>query len=192
MADLKKRFIDILFEDENEEELAEDSNYEQDVETSSEPKKESTILARDVLYRKNGASAFINLNETPRTDIRKNEEKPEEYEFSSQISPIFGLIKENEKKTVSVNPDIIQAQTNKPSDSHLDIITSPFYGYANKEDAQKNNYDVRSAIEENEEEELHHLFDKEEETLNSSYDDLDSNPLEDEEISLFRLFGENK
>lgn len=195
MADLKKKFIDILFEDDvDEQELQDDAYYAQKVETPVKPIKESPIKAKDILYRKSDSSAFINLDETPKEketftldDIKKNE-----YEMSSQISPIFGLIKESTKKVINVDPNITEAQTNKPSDSHLDIITSPIYGYATKEDAQENNYDVRSAIGENEDEELHNLFDEQENSLNNSYNDFVSNPIDEEEISLFRLFGENK
>lgn len=195
MADLKKKFIDILFEDDvDEQELQDDAYYAQKEEKPVEKTiDESPIKAKDILYRKSNASAFINLNE-PRPEketFTLDEIKKDEYEMSSQISPIFGVIKENVKKVVNVDPNVTEAQTNKPSDSHLDIITSPIYGYATKEDARENNYDVRSAIGENEDEQLHQLFD-EEESLNNSYDSLDSNPLDDEEISLFRLFGENK
>lgn len=195
MADLKKKFIDILFEDEDgEQELKEDSYYEQE-QKPVEIKKESPIKAKDIMYRKSGSSAFIDLNETSKEEFSVEDLKTEEYEMSSQISPIFGLIKENKKKVVNVNPEIMESQTNKPSDAHLDIITSPIYGYGNKEDAQDNNYDVKGIDAETEIEsetqELHHLFD-EEESLNNSYDTLEANPLDEEEISLFRLFGENK
>lgn len=196
MADLKKKFIDILFEDDvDEQELQDDSYYVEKEETPvvSKPVEESPIKAKDILYRKSSSSAFINLNEpTEKDTFTLDDLKKDEYEMSSQISPIFGLIKESPKKVMNVDPNITEVQTNKPSDSHLDIITSPIYGYATKEDAKENNYDVRSAIGENEDEQLHQLFDQEEESLNNSYDSLDSNPLDDEEISLFRLFGENK
>lgn len=196
MADLKKKFIDILFEDDvDEQELQDDSYYVEKEVTPvvSKPVEESPIKAKDILYRKSSSSTFINLNEpTEKETFTLDDLKKDEYEMSSQISPIFGLIKESPKKVMNVDPNVTEAQTNKPSDSHLDIITSPIYGYATKEDAKENNYDVRSAIGEDEDEQLHQLFDQEEESLNNSYDSLDSNPLDDEEISLFRLFGENK
>lgn len=186
MADLKKKFIDILFEENDEE--------EESVVSSAEAVKrsESPIKAKDVLYRKSSNSVFVNLNEQPKTveQAPVQEEKPNVYEMSSQISPIFGVIKENKPKTVNYKPEITESQTNKPSDSHLDIITSPIYGYGNKEDTMDNDYDVKSITDENEEDELHHLFD-EEESLNNSYNDM-QNDSSDEEISLFRLFGDNK
>lgn len=199
MADLKKKFIDILFEDDLEEpEYQEDFNDEEKKEPE-EVKKESTILAKDILYRKAGQSAFINLNENTKVEqiVEKNDEL---YEMSSQISPIFGLIKENKPKTVNVNPESTETQTSKPADSHLDIITSPIYGYGSKEDAIDNNYDVKDILDDNRndnyyqvsDDELHNLFDKEEEILNSSYDSLDTKLDDEEEISLFRLFGDSK
>lgn len=198
MADLKKKFIDILFEeDSDEQELIEDSYEKEDL--SEKPKKESTILAKDILYRKPGASAFINLNETHSNNqtVIEEEVTNENYEMSSQISPVFGLIKENEKKVFNVSPEITETQTIKPSDSHLDIITSPIYGYGNKEDAIDNNYEVRNIVDdyenveltEDETAELHHLFD-DEDKLNKSYDTLETST-DDEEISLFKLFGDN-
>ena len=197
MADLKKKFIDILFEDDvDEQELQDDAYYAQKADKPSKNIEESPIKAKDILYRKSSSSTFINLTDpcinNDDDTFSVEDLKKDEYEMSTQISPIFGVIKENVKKTINVDPVITEAQTNKPSDAHLDIITSPIYGYATKEDAQDNNYDVKSAIGENEDEELHHLFDEQEESLNDSYDALDSNPLDEEEISLFRLFGENK
>lgn len=196
MADLKKKFIDILFEDDpNEQEIEENSNL-----SSPEVKqvrKEAPILAKDILYHKSGSSAFINLDETVgNKDTHVQVESVEEYEMSSQISPIFGVIKENTKKTINVNPEITESLTSRPTDSHLDIITSPIYGYGNKENAIDNNYEVRNIVDDsvqevNEEDELHHLFD-EEESLNRSYDTMTNDSSNDDEISLFRLFGENK
>lgn len=203
MADLKKKFIDILFEDDLEEQEYQEESYETESVKPVEEKKESPILAKDILYRKAGQSAFINLNEQPKQDTFVEDTK-DTYEMSSQISPIFGLLKENKPKVVNVNPETTETQTSKPADAHLDIITSPIYGYGNKEDAIDNNYDVKDILVDNnesiqsnvyqatEDDELHNLFDKEEEILNSSYDSLDTRVDDEEEISLFRLFGENK
>ena len=192
-GELKKRFIDILFEDDVADDELEDKTVQGSRNVNSTVKKtDSAILAKDILYRKTGGSAFINLDEKPNTSKKSSvENKDEEYEMSSQISPMFGLIKEN-KKTVNtpVKPEITESQTNKPSDSHLDIITSPIYGYGNKEDAQDNDYYVRG-INSQDEEELHHLFD-EDEYLNNSYENMNGQTNDDEEISLFRLFGENR
>lgn len=193
-GELKKKFIDILFEDEVDDEELQDNEVEEVAASTPEVKRsESSILAKDILYRKSGGSAFINLNEEIAKDNTYTPEtKKEEYEMSSQISPMFGLIKENKRKAYEPTPEITETQTNKPADSHLDIITSPIYGYGNKEDAQDNNYDVKGIIEEDETQELHHLFD-EEEYLNNSYESSSqTNDDNNDEISLFRLFGENR
>lgn len=198
MADLKKKFIDILFEDEEESEVLDLIEEEEKKNTKSVEKKESTILAKDILYRKPGTSAFINLDETS-IKLSNDEPKVEDvYEMSSQISPIFGIIKENKPKSLNIDQGVIDTQTNKPVDSHLDIITSPIYGYGNKEDAMKNNYDVKGIDSENEEVELHQLFD-DEDSVNETLQEITTNVnnIKDEqedsdEISLFRLFGENK
>lgn len=202
MADLKKKFIDILFEDEiDEDEISEVTSFEEKKmaavqRAASRPIDDSPIKAKDILYRKSNSSPFVNLNENVKSVYQPKEEyKNEEYEMSSQISPIFGLIRENKtKSSTNIAPEITEAQTNKPSDSHLDIITSPIYGYSTKENAKENDYDVKGIISENEDDELHHLFD-EEDTLNASYQNLSddfNNNNDDEEISLFRLFGDNK
>lgn len=198
MADLKKKFIDILFEDEEESEVLDLIEEEEKKNTKPVEKKESTILAKDILYRKPGTSAFINLDETS-IKLSNDEPKVEDvYEMSSQISPIFGIIKENKPKSLNIDQGVIDTQTNKPVDSHLDIITSPIYGYGNKEDAMKNNYDVKGIDSENEEVELHQLFD-DEDSVNETLQEITTNVnnIKDEqedsdEISLFRLFGENK
>lgn len=186
MADLKKKFIDILFEDDVDEEELQDSSY------LATKNGGQSIDAKDILYRKNDSSPFINIEEKLDSNSEQESEDVDEYEMSSQISPIFGLLKESKRKSAEFDSEVIETQTNKPNDSHLDIITSPIYGYSNKEDASDNNYEVKDILNENEEEELHHLFD-EEEKLNFSYSnqDLDDDTSSDD-ISLFRLFGENK
>jgi len=192
MADIKKKFIDILFEDEDEESEALEIEKKVNKEKSFETKKESTINAKDILYRKPGASVFVNLDETPNNYNKEEKESNDIYEMSSQISPIFGVIKESKPKNVTYDKDIIDTQTNKPVDSHLDIITSPIYGYGSKEDAMANNYDVKG-IEEADatDEELHNLFDTQDlagslKKVNYTNDD----DIDFEDISSFKLFGD--
>ena len=195
MADLKKKFIDILFEDDaEEEEIADEipSEERKSIAAANAKKniEESPIKAKDILYRKSSTSPFVNLNETKKpSSVVKEEFTKEEYEMTSQISPIFGLLQENKDEKITVVSNLNETQTNKPTDSHLDIITSPIYGYSSGDSLPQDNNDQ---VREDEEEELHHLFD-EEESLNVSYDTL-SQKLEEgsDEISLFRLFGENK
>lgn len=198
MADLKKKFIDILFEeDDPEQEVREDSYYSNTpdikIENIVKTNNDNESKSEPVLHRSD-RSAFINLDE-------KNTEKhddidtviKEEYEMSSQISPMFGVLKESKKREYTFDENIEKHQTKKPLDSHLDIITSPIYGYANKEDAKKDNFEVKNIIDDVDEEELHHLFDSEEEYLDKSYnEETNDDLLTDEDISLFRLFGDNK
>lgn len=174
MADLKKRIYDILFEDDEAEiELAEkisDSNDKK--EYIVDTKEDTSIKAKDILYRK--SDIFVDLNEKikPVDDYVSNTN--DSYVFSSQISPIFGLIKEEKK----VNNDVVvdKKQISKPADSHLDIITSPIYGYGTKESDDLDSYmdsvtSVQEPLEIYQEDNL--------DILN-----------EDEEISLFKLFGD--
>ena len=190
MADLRKKFMDILFEDE-EDDYQPDNIFEDS--KKSKPENDSPIRAKDILYRKPSTSAFIDLEEKPKESYTANsdariEEKHEVYEMSSQISPIFGLIKEKKKKVAQKSPEVVDTLTNRPADSHLDIITSPIYGYGNKEDARLNDYEVKD-ITNDDEEELHQLFDNDAQ-LEKSYEEYEKR--EDEEISLLKLFGDNK
>ena len=201
MKDIKKRFIDILFEsdDEDEEEVV---PVAEPVKKKEAVKKEETSFnAKDVLYRKSDQSAFINLEETIKTVKENKAAKEEEYELSSQISPIFGLIKEN-KPTYKKPADTGRDETllSKPDDSHLEIITSPIYGYGTKDDQ-----DISSLVIDNgyaeDEEELHRLLDvdpqasdyvrlsnpEKEEFI---YPEESRNREEDEDITLFDIFGD--
>ena len=190
MSDFKNKFMDILFEDEPEDEINESNKG---ISSSDTNKGNLSFNAKDLLYKKNGSSPFIDLDETVKSFEESIAPKEnEEYELSSQISPIFGVIKKEEKKVVKVAPEIIKSQTIKPSDSHLDIITSPIYGYGNKEDAIDNNYDVKGISEDeviDEDEQLHNLFDNNDP---SDIDVMSNDNFDEEDISLFRLFGENK
>ena len=188
MSDLKQKFLDILFEDEDDETEVKDTPVIKKEAVKKEEKKEeieeSAIKAKDILYRKAGKSPFINLDNTTKgTHFDLNDSN--QYEMSSQISPIFGLIANEDKRKVNVSSEITESQITKPADSHLDIITSPIYGYGSKEDAMDNNYDVKGLSANDED--MRSLFDSADEpfdTLSSSSDDND--------VNLFELFGEDK
>ena len=183
--DIKKKFIDILFEpDDDEEEIVEKKETAKPVK-----KQESTVNARDILYRKPEKSAFINLEE-------KKEKKQDigvetvygDYEFSSQISPIFGVIKENKPNFVS-NTSVNESLVSKPDNSHLEIITSPIYGYGSREDYSKDHIDINEVLADTDEEELHRLLDEDYGYDAHTYDDIDD---DDEELDLFSLFNEDE
>ena len=132
--------------------------------------------AKDFLYKKSEQSAFIDLD-PPKKNERKVISTPDgEYEFSSQISPIFGVIKENDYK-VNTKSDPDTKIVNKPDSSHLEIITSPIYGYAKQNDAQ---YNYNEYFEDTSEQELHELLDDDFQD-DHTYDDF----ADDEEINLF-------
>ena len=195
MGDLKNKFMDILFEDDTDDDVSDNENVDKNnIKEKANITNTTGINVKDLLYRKSDSSPFIDLEETIASssnnivdgDLNNNDE----YELSAQISPIFGVIKKAERKTTKVSSEIIKSQTVKPADSHLDIITSPIYGYGNKEDAIDNNYNVKGVGEyiNDEEEQLHDLFD------NNDPSDMDvmSDDSLDDDISLFRLFGDNK
>ena len=179
--DIKQKFINILFEPEDGEESVQ--------ETTEKAIIDSPIKAKDILYRKQGSSAFINYKDV--TPTVNEENKDENYEFSSHISPIFGVIKEASKKTsTSFNKEVTETQTNKPESSHLDIITSPIYGYGSKEQAMEGNYEVKGIGEESDEE-LHRVFSDEDELLEQSFAQTEDEEVKEEEnINLFNLFGD--
>ncbi len=184
--DIKKKFIDILFEPDEDDEV-----YEKPVEEKKKPvkKQENTVKAKDILYRKPEKSAFIDLNEKKKKEDqqKKAEEVYGDYEFSSQISPIFGVIKENKpefKSSVSANESLV----NKPDSSHLEIITSPIYGYGTRDDYIKDNLDFNHVLEDTDEEELHRLLDDDLDFGSHTYDDFD----EDEELNLFNDLEEEE
>ena len=191
--DIKKKFIDILFEpEEDEEEIFEKPK------TAEKParKQENTVKAKDILYRKSEGSAFINLEEKKKPEEKKVEDDHVDYEFSSQISPIFGLIKENKPDISSVSSGSAnESLLSKPDSSHLEIITSPFYGYGSREDYEKEHPDLFGELPLSEEDELHRLLDGDddgygysEHTYDDFEEDYDNGKIE--EISLFHSLDE--
>ena len=183
--DIKKKFIDILFEPDDE-----DVIYEKPEEEKKPVKRpESTVKAKDILYRKPERSAFIDLEEKKAEQQQKQVKSVVgDYEFSSQISPIFGVIKENKpefKSNVSANESLIS----KPDNSHLEIITSPIYGYGKREDFEKESDDFGNALQENDEEELHRLLGDDFGYDEHTYDDFEGNI---EEIDLFNSYDEEE
>ena len=79
---------------------------------------------------------------------------------------------------------------NRPDSSHLEIITSPIYGYGNREDFEKEHPDLFTDLSSaSEEEELHRLLDEDYGFDDHTYDDIDD---DDEEINLFNAYGEDE
>ncbi|MBO4358711.1 MAG: hypothetical protein J5796_02805 [Erysipelotrichaceae bacterium] len=133
-AGIKKKFLDILFEDYEDDEAEEEKAVETPI-FKDEEKPESPVNAREVLYRKKEGSAFIDLDETVKPDVVSEEEKiKKEYEMSSQLSPIFGVVGEKQRN-IQPKMEVDDTQTNRPESSHLDIITSPIYGYGQQDES---------------------------------------------------------
>lgn len=186
---IKKKFIDILFEpdDDEEQDLFVEETVKEIKKKEIKEKRESepAVKAKDILYKKpEKTSAFINLDETKPV---KNEVKTStssvadsDYEFSSQISPIFGVLKESQHVPIKKR-ETDESLVNKPESSHLEIITSPIFGYGQRE----GEYDIPIS----EEDELHYLFDEgRDETAEHTFDDFES----DDEISLFNSYEEEQ
>ena len=165
--EIRKKFIDILFEPEDE-----DDDPSLLTEGQGDKKKEdSTIKAADILYHKSGKSAFIDLDEKPKV-LKPQTRTGESYEFSTQISPIFGVLKGKEV-TEEIKKDVDESQINKPEDSHLEIITSPIYGYASRETVLNEGEEEKPELDPYDEEELHRILLNEDERYSRYDDDMD-------------------
>lgn len=174
--EIKKKFIDILFDTDDD-----DDEVSLNVEKKTEKKKEdNSIKASDILYHKSGKSAFIDLNEKPK-EVKAESRTGTTYEFSTQISPIFGVLKGGEPP-VEDKKEVDESQINKPEDSHLEIITSPIYGYASRDTVVKEESEEENEDESYDDEELHRLLLSEDERY-SRY--------EDDDINLFDVFGDD-
>ena len=174
MKDIKKKFLDILFEpieDEPEEVVVEE-------EVKKPIKEESSVKAKDILYKKSENSAFIDLNDLSKPIQVEEERKENDYEFASQISPIFGVLKESKRRTIKTEKETNDAIVNKPEDSHLETITSPIYGYGKQEDIDGNRNMTAGLLAD--ESELHDLLDEEEIKENVVENHEDYLPLEDD------------
>ena len=125
ISGIKQKFIDILFERDPEEKQEQPA-----VDITAEPEDVvSNFNAKDVLY-KSKSSAFIDLEETIQ-EVKKEEDLPQDYQFSQQISPMFGVVRKEEDNSQNVIriAEKDESMVSKPDDSHLDIVTSPFFGY---------------------------------------------------------------
>jgi len=132
--DIKKKFLDILFEPEPEPEKQGKVIVKAPLQDISAKKEVNEVKEPVVQVKK---TPFINLNEEKKEDVNIEcsdvKEKPNKsYEYTQNISPIFGVIEEPHKKT-STKIYTDDSQTSKPSSSYLGTIISPIYGYdANK------------------------------------------------------------
>ena len=163
--DFKKRFLDILFDSEEEEEIA--SGEMEDI----RPKKvDKTLKAKDILYRnttgEDNTSAFIDYEENKNifetniyslTGSQSNQEEEDDniYEPQPTISPIFGVVrKANTLETAPATSEVNESFVKKPASNHLGTVISPIYGYGESEVKEDNNEIIKKEFVEEEQEEI--------------------------------------
>ena len=194
---IKKTFLDILFEPEEDEIeiFPEEESVKKTKAFLRDTSEKTEMNAKDVLYRKSETSAFIDLDEKPPVVKEVVEQKKNnDYEFSNQISPMFGVLNTDEKKKVTkVEKVVNESYVNKPDDSHLEIITSPIYGYGPQDGNQVSENEVLD------EQELHELLDEEEEEVEVPVEDdfadhvyVEYNDDDEDEINLFSSYGDDE
>lgn len=180
MSDIKKKFMDILFEPvEDEEEVQKEVKKEVKPEIKPAPLK-----AADIMYRKPGQSAFIDLKQETKqaSGLAEDKSKDDEYVITPNLSPIFGILG-GEDGLVKHNKEIISKKpTNVCDESHLGIVPSPIYGFG-QNDAPEVENDSFNNFEE---------FIEEPRDIDLEEPDYIENEISDQEISLFEDFGENR
>lgn len=138
-----KKIFDVLFEP--------DPNNSDDEKQVPKAKEQTRYKAEDFLYEKKNKlseetketkfdNIFVDYNikkETKNEYVADKEEVSERYEPSMNISPIFGVIEDKKKKDIHINADVDYASVNKPTDSHLGTVLSPFYGYSSPKNVEK-------------------------------------------------------
>lgn len=157
MSDIKKKFLDILFEPESEEIEAEAPLTEVKEKTIN---KETVLSgdivapkAKDILYGKqdNKHSSFIDYYVVPKKEKPIEDVQEEAYEMRGNVSPIFGTIAQKEKRKKPVNDKDVQKAiaSGATSDEYVGVVISPIYGYdANKaNDARRSLNDRNNKIE---------------------------------------------
>ena len=186
-SDLKKRFLDILFEP-DEPEVREP---ETKVKPQTPPK---TIDAKEILYQeKPKNSSFINLEEKspkkkeepkPSTIQKVEEVKPKlikdddkNYVIKYNVSPIFGMVeqKKTEKKIVKKDSKSTVNPSKYTSNEYIGGVISPIFGYDTEEaDKAREIFETENKVEE-------------EPTQNDEVDEID---LYEAPIDIFEDFEE--
>jgi len=145
--DIKKKFLDILFEPEEVEkrERVVAKAPLEDVRPKRTEEVKKVEPTPQVQVKK---TAFINVDNSSKDEedinieISQIKEKinNKDYEFTQNISPIFGVV---DKPKKADEPKVLtdDSQTSKPSSSYLGTIISPIFGYdANKSTNTFENY----------------------------------------------------
>lgn len=187
--DIKKKFIDILFETDD------DDTPEQVEKQVEEFKTENSFMsAKDLLYRKSDSPVFVDLDDKEKAansiidEERAREEEAKkygDYEMSAQISPIFGVVAQ--KKREVVHKPMNEKLLSRPESSHLEIIPSPIYGYGTRED-----YEGVKSTDDNlpyeSDDELHRLLDNDN-YVDRTFDDFGE---DDDELNLFNTYDQEE
>lgn len=134
--DIKKKFLDILFETEDDEEEVVVDEPLKDVKLEE---KTTPLKASDLLYNRKQSISFLNIEKKEET---KTPEKPREtYNVKPNLSPMFGIVdnlKDDEVEEIvpveEEKPVNMTGPLKKTHDSYLGTIISPIYGYDVKND----------------------------------------------------------
>lgn len=159
-----KKIMDVLFEPDDEE--GQINNVKEKV-RNNEPvrykaedilygKKNKEMITPEVVTPKEEVKEKINttfINYAPNEPVISKEETVEpsiiDYEPSQNISPIFGPLDTDKKKTYeSKNATIDYASTEKPNSSYLSMPMSPFYGFDTKKEDDKPKEETKEEVEE--------------------------------------------
>ena len=94
--EIKKKFLDILFETEEEGEVVIDEPIK---EVKLEEKAPATAEAQKFLYNKKQPNSFISVDKRERRENKKSEVSSR-YEIKPNISPMFGVVGKNSEPIV--------------------------------------------------------------------------------------------
>lgn len=149
-GDLKKKFLDILFEQDPEDEEYSEPKQVKEEKRESVKENKNVPSAKEVLYQDKKQSSFIDYEEAPKKKIEEvKKEKPavkkieqpavkdddRDYVIKGNVSPIFGEIEEPRKekkiiksdKAAHINPSIYSTK------EFTGGVISPIFGYDSKE-----------------------------------------------------------
>ena len=188
--EIRKKFMDILFEPDDEDEIVEEGRL-RDIKINAKKTEDSVkhLSAKEVLYKSNTESktqksnAFIDYVEKKNTDSAPFVDNNEEYEFHETISPIFGVVNNDNSKVTYKAAEAPKETVLAKSDSHLDIIPSPFFGYGEQKHVEEEENDLINSITESPFEDTRELTNDEDIHFINEHDD--ETYVVDQEISLF-------
>lgn len=134
---IKQRFMDILFEDEDDLPVKREKVEKPKPVILEKPKYKSEVTpinAKDFLYGKkeNQSNTFINLDEGKKIDVKAVVEQQDDFVATPNLSPIFGTI-DNKTRKSNEETSVDYASVQKSDTNYLDMVLSPIYGYDTKQ-----------------------------------------------------------